>query len=89
MANLTELPDLLEEAAEILRTSRAPRDETFEELAYALDLTLAALYRFHAESQARELVCGPMAMPRRAPSLVLVASREAPSRRGPSAKSRA
>lgn len=89
MHSLAELPDLLEEAAELLRLSRAPRDETFEELVYAVDLTLAALYRFHAESQARELVRGPTTKSRPAPSLMLVASREAPLRRGPSAKSRA
>jgi hypothetical protein len=74
MASLTELPALLEEAAEVLRLSRAPRDETFEELTYAVDLTIAALYRFHAESQAREIVCGPTVR-REAPVLSLVASR--------------
>jgi hypothetical protein len=88
MANLTELPGLLEEAAEHLRASRAPRDETFEELCFAVDLALAALYRFHAESQAREIIRGPAGMGAR-PSLMLVASRETPSRPGPSAKSHA
>lgn len=87
MASLSELPGLLEEAAEHLRVSRAPRDETFEELCFAVDLTLAALYRFHAESRARELVYEPAV--RRAPALMLVASREGPSRPAPSAKSRA
>lgn len=89
MASLTELPALLEEAAEHLRASRAPRDETFDELSYAVDLTIAALYRFHAESLAREMVRGPAPIRQRAPALVLVSSREVVSRRGPSAKSRA
>lgn len=87
MASLSELPGLLEEAAKHLRVSSAPRDETFEELCYAVDLALAALYRFHAETQAREIIREPVMQ--RTPALILVASREGPSRPAPSAKSRA
>lgn len=70
MTDLAILPGLLEEAAAGLRASRAPRDENFEELSYALDLTLAALYRFNM-SQPQNGV-RPAAMASR---LVLVASR--------------
>lgn len=82
MTDLTILPGLLEEAAETLRALNTPRDETFEELSYALDLALTALYRFnmtHAQSRAR-------ALPTRA-RLMLVASRQTPSMRAPSAGS--
>lgn len=70
MDELAILPRLLEQAAENLRVSRAPRDEDFEELSYALDLTLAALYRFNASRAyaAAPRVTAPV-------KLVLVASR--------------
>jgi hypothetical protein len=70
MTDLAILPGLLEEAAADLRTSRAPHDETFEELSYALDLALTALYRFNmSQAPARRRTASAP------PRLVLAASR--------------
>ena len=89
MASMVNLPRTLEQAAAQLRVSSAPRDESFEELSYAIDLALAAAYRFNAESLDRAPTHGVAAAMSKRPSLVLVASRETPSRRGPSAGSHA
>lgn len=70
MTDLAILPGLIEEAAEDLRTSHAPRDESYEELSYALDLTLAALYRFNMSHPQNAVRNAAMAS-----RLVLVASR--------------
>ena len=70
MTDLAILPGLLEEAADDLRTSHAPRDESFEELSFALDLTLAALYRFNM-SHSKNVVRSASIASR----LVLVANR--------------
>jgi hypothetical protein len=82
MIDLTILPGLLEEAAETLRTSQTLHDENFDELSYALDLALTALYR---SNMTRTDSRAP-ALPMRA-KLTLVASRETPSMRAPSAGS--